>query len=225
MTEVENPEEEVAERKRLCERHREELSKRQISNAENLDKSILTYSAAGLALSLGFLKDFIPIAQAKFEWALYGSWIFFTSAILAVISSYVVSLKVLNLQLNRADRFYLKNEEAAFNESCRWDKCAEYLNHWAPAIAFGIALILTTLFVSINLRGSNMAENKVTKVFTQDGVTGLTMQKVIPNTQISQRGMTGMPMQAVTPSVPANNQGSAQQGQGGTNSTSSGSQK
>jgi hypothetical protein len=225
MTEGENPEEEFAERKRLYERNREELSKRQISNAENLDKSILTYSAAGLALSLGFLKDFIPIAQAEVAWALYGSWIFFTSAILAVISSYVVSLKVLNLQLNRAERYYLKNEEAACNESCRWDKCADHLNHWVSAIAFGIALVLTTLFVSTNLRGSNMAENKVTKVFTQDGVTGLTMQKVIPNSQIVQRGMTGMPMQAVTPSVPANNQGSAQQGQGGTNSTSSGSQK
>src|SRR3569832_1908841 len=66
------------ERKRLYERHREELSKRQISNAENLDKSILTYSAAGLALSLGFLKDFIPISQAKYAWMLYGSLAGFT---------------------------------------------------------------------------------------------------------------------------------------------------
>jgi hypothetical protein len=70
-----------------------------------------------------------------------------------------------------------------------------------------------------------MAGNKVTKVFTQDGVTGQTMQKVISNTQIVQRGMTGMPMQAVTPSAPANNQGAAQQGQGGTSSTSTGGQK
>lgn len=54
--------EDAAERQRLYERHRDDLSKRQISNAENLDKSILTYSGAGLALSLGFLKDFIPIS-------------------------------------------------------------------------------------------------------------------------------------------------------------------
>jgi hypothetical protein len=223
MPEGENREDEFAERKRLYERHREELSKRQISNTENLDKSILTYSAAGLALSLGFLKDFIPIAQAKVAWALYGSWIFFTFAILAVICSYVVSLQVVNLQLSRAERYYLNYEQTAFNESCRWDKCADHLNHWLSAIAFGIALILTTLFVSTNLKGSNMAENKATKVFTQDGMTGQTMQKVIPNTQIVQRGMTGMPMQAVTPSVPVSNQGSAQQG--ATNPTSSGNQK
>ncbi|MDP1080667.1 hypothetical protein Q6298_28625, partial [Klebsiella pneumoniae] len=75
------------ERKRLYEKRREELFKLRLSNLENLDKSILTYSSAGLALSLGFLKDFIPIYQAKFAWALYGSWICFAFAISLVVLS------------------------------------------------------------------------------------------------------------------------------------------
>ncbi|ABR91919.1 Hypothetical protein mma_1737 [Janthinobacterium sp. Marseille] len=225
MTDEENLARELEERKRLYERHREELSKRQISNAENLDKSILTYSAAGLALSLGFLKDFIPISQAKYAWALYGSWACFTFAIVVVITSYVVSLKVLRLQLDRAERYYLSCEDAACNESLWWDKCADLLNHWLSAVAFGVALVLTIFFVSINLRGANMAENKVTRSIAQDGATGLSMQKVVPRTQIVERGITGMPVQAVTPPSPANNQGSSQQGQHGTSTSSGGGQK
>ena len=217
MSEPENSAEELSERKRLYERHREELSKRQISNAENLDKSILTYSAAGLALSLGFLKDFIPIAKAEIAWALYGSWFFFMLAILSVIFSYVASLKVLSLQLNRAERYYLKYEETACDELCNWDKCADHLNQWISAIAFGVAIVLTTLFVSINLKGANMAENKVIHGRTQDAVTGLSMQKIVPSTQSAQKGITGMPPQAVTPS----SNGSTQPSQSGTGTSGS----
>jgi hypothetical protein len=197
--------EDAAERKRLYERHRDDLSKRQISNAENLDKTVLTYSGAGLALSLGFLKDFIPIRQAVFAWALYGSWIFFTLAMVFVVASYVLSLRVVRLQLDRAERYYLKLEEDALNEETWWDACADHVNHWMSAVAFVVALICTTFFVSTNLRGANVAaKNIVTNSFAQDGVTGMAMQKVPGSAGTVQRGLTGLPMQSVKPSTPAN---------------------
>lgn len=196
--------EEAAERKRLYERQRDDLSKRQISNAENLDKSILTYSGAGLALSLGFLKDFIPIRQAEYAWALYSSWAFFTLAMVLVIASYVLSLKVVNLQLDRAERYYLKSEEAALDEQTCWDYCANHVNHWMSAVAFAIALIFTTFFVSVNLRGANVAgKNNVTPSMTHDGVTGMAMQKVQGPAGTVQRGLTGLPMQTVKPTTPS----------------------
>ncbi|SAL04797.1 hypothetical protein AWB78_07139 [Caballeronia calidae] len=190
----------TAERKRLYERNRDDLSKRQISNAENLDKSILTYSGAGLALSLGFLKDFIPIRQAEFAWALYGSWFFFTLAMVLVIASYVLSLRVVTLQLDRAERYYLKSEDEAFNEQTWWDHCANHVNHWMSAAAFAIALIFTTFFVSTNLRGANVAG---TNKLIYDGVTGMAMQKVQGQTGTVQRGLTGLPMQSVKPTLPS----------------------
>lgn len=198
----ESQDDQLDERKRIYEKYREDLSKRQISNAENLDKSVVTYSGAGLALSLSFLKDFIPIENARFAWALYASWACFTLAMVLVVASYVLSLKVLNLQLDRAERHYLQFDEDAATERGRWDKCADHVNHWMSAAAFAVALVLTTFFVSTNLRGANMAEKKAVRVLTRDGVTGMSMQKAFPQGGDMQKGMTGMPMQSVPPSKP-----------------------
>jgi hypothetical protein len=194
----------IAERQRLYERNRDDLSKRQVSNAENLDKSILTYSGAGLALSLGFLKDFIPIGRADFAWALYGSWFFFTLAMVLVVVSYVLSLRVLSLQLARSERYYLQSDGSAMDERTWWDRAADHVNHWMSAAAFAIALILTTFFVSVNLRGANVAEKNISRAMAQDGVTGLKMQKVEGTNSTLQRGVTGMPMQSVKPTGPVN---------------------
>jgi hypothetical protein len=201
------------ERKRLYERHRDDLSKREISNAENHDKSILTYSAAGLGLSLGLLKDFIPIAQAQYSWALYGSWIFFALAMISVIVSYPLSQKVIRLQLDRAKRYYLDNTETAFNERTKWEFHADLLNQWVSPTTFILAIILTTLFVSTNLKGANMADKKTPTSIALDGITGMEMQKMAQQKVSVQKGVTGMPMQSITASQPVATTSSAQQPQ------------
>lgn len=186
------------ERKRLYEKRREELLKLRLSNLENLDKSILTYSSAGLALSLGFLKDFIPIAQAKFAWALYWSWVCFTIAISLVMLSYVVSLKVLDRQLEQAERYYLYRDEGAYSIGRWFFRLADHLNSWLSAAVFIVALILTVLFVSLNLSGATMASKKIVSAYAQDGAIGSVMQKVTT----VEKGITGTPMQSVAPVKP-----------------------
>ncbi|WP_080303029.1 hypothetical protein [Burkholderia pseudomallei] len=187
------------ERTRIHERTRDDLSKRHISNAENLDKSVLTYSGAGLALSLGFLKDFIPIREAKLPWALYGSWVAFTVAMVLVVVSYVVSQWVIELQLDRAHRYYEERDEAAYDETAVVEVIANHLNGWIYAAAFAIGLSLTILFVSVNLSGANMV-NKSDKTgswaFAQDGAIGTKMQRI-------ERGVTGGKMQPVKSNTPA----------------------
>jgi hypothetical protein len=76
------------ERQKLFDELKAKLNKRELSNAENFDKSVLTYSSAGLAFSLAFLKDFLPIAKAVWGWLLYCSWGLFTLAIIITIISY-----------------------------------------------------------------------------------------------------------------------------------------
>jgi hypothetical protein len=195
--------EDEEEGKRLYERHRDDLSKREISNAENLDKSILTYSGAGLALSLGFLKDFIPIAEAKAAWALYGSWIGFTLAMVLVVVSYVLSLKAIQIQLDRAKRYYLLGEMAAFTEKkTGLEVCADHVNGWMSAIAFCVALVLTIFFVSLNLSEANVANPKIVHGIAQDGLTSMEMQQLKAASSVTaERGLTGATMQPVKPAA------------------------
>ncbi|WP_260854234.1 hypothetical protein [Paraburkholderia sp. BCC1886] len=190
--------ERAKERTRIHERERDNLAKLRISNAENLDKSVLTYSGAGLGLSLGFLKDFIPIREAKLAWALYGSWIAFTVAMVLVIASYVVSQMAVEVQFDRAERYYEDREEDARDEWTKTEKVAQHLNGWIYATAFGVGLSLTILFVSVNLNGANMA-NKSEKggnwAFAQDGAIGTKMQR-------AEKGVTGGKLQPVSPATP-----------------------
>ncbi|MFP3798450.1 hypothetical protein [Paraburkholderia sp. SIMBA_027] len=183
---------------RIHERERDNLSKLLISNAENLDKSVLTYSGAALGLSLSFLKDFVPIRDAKWAWSLYCSWWSFALAIVLVIASYVVSQKVVKLQFERAERYYEDGQNDARDEHTWIEKVADHLNGWMYAAAFVIGLSLTILFVSINLSGAKMA-NKNEKLqgltICQEGFTPPKMQRV-------ERGLTGGKLQPVNPGAP-----------------------
>ncbi len=87
------------ERKRLHDSLRDELFKRQLSNSENLDRAILMLSSAGLGLSLVFVKDLVPLAQADCMCILYFSWFLFGFAILSTIVSFFVSQQGIKKQL------------------------------------------------------------------------------------------------------------------------------
>ncbi|HEM7873903.1 TPA: hypothetical protein U2L31_000216 [Burkholderia contaminans] len=212
----------ATERTRLYERYRDDLSKREISNAENHDKSILTYSAAGLGLSLGLLKDFIPIVKAQYSWALYGSWILFCLAIISVIASYPLSQKVIQLQINRAERYYLHNIEAALSERTRLELWTDTLNRWVSPPLFILAILSTVLFVSINLKGATMTDKKTPTAIAQDGITGMQMQKVNSPAPTVQKGITGGSMQPASssgqPSSPSSQQPQSQPQQGSNSS-------
>lgn len=149
--ETNRSDEEIKEGQRLYDAFRAELDKRHVSNAENLDKSVLTYSSGGLAFSLGFLKDFAPHGLATHIWMLLTSWALFTWAIALVIASYPVSQKVIGIQMKRGERYFKELDESAFSERSNWETCAEVINV-ASGAAFCAALILTALFVGINIK-------------------------------------------------------------------------
>lgn len=77
--------------RRLYADHLAKINRREVYSSENFDKSVLTFSSAGLALSVGFLKDFVPIAGAHAPWALHLSWFLFTLATCATVTSFLVS--------------------------------------------------------------------------------------------------------------------------------------
>lgn len=139
----------------------ETLAERELSNSVSLDQAILAYSSGGLALSLTFLKDAVPFEESIYRPALYASWVGFILAIFAVIISFAVSQRGSKRQRDRAKRYYLDDDDAAFDEPNRWVAAVEYLNDSA-AICFIIAVISATTFVYTNLdhKGANMTNDK-----------------------------------------------------------------
>jgi hypothetical protein len=148
------------ERKKLHAELKEELFKRQLSNSDNFDKAILTYSSAGLALSLGFLKDFIPVTRADASWLLYLSWALFLVAVVITLFSFISSQIGIAKQLTLNERYYLKMDDSVLSESNFFARCTDWLTYLAGT-AFVVAIACSTLFVSINLeRAAIMAEHK-----------------------------------------------------------------
>lgn len=102
---MQNEESNDQERKMLFAELKSELFKRQLSNSDNLDKAVLAYSSAGLALSLGFLKDFISLATASQKWLLFTSWALFVLAVVVTIVSFLTSQRGIAKQLKLGERY------------------------------------------------------------------------------------------------------------------------
>lgn len=162
--------------------HVAEINKREVSSWENFDKAVLTFSSAGLALSVGFLKDFVPIQMSSAGWTLYASWALFTVATCATTLSFLVSGRALDAQKQRAHDYYIEGDEHALERRNRWDISTSVLNHTA-ATAFLLAMVLSVVFLSLNLeKGSAMKHNTLPNtsgsVDLKKGLPVPTMQQV-----------------------------------------------
>jgi len=149
-----------------------ELFRRQLSNCENFDKAILTYASGALALSLGFLKDFIPLSRAALPTLLHLSWFAFASCILVTVTSYLISQRGINRQLQLAERYYLNGEEQALREVNHAAAATEWFN-LASGVLFCIAVVLTTIFVSANAKEASVS-NKISPEQLQKIISGET---------------------------------------------------
>ena len=137
-------------REKLFEEFKREIDKRQLSNSENFDKAVLAYSSAGLALSLGFLKDIVPLAKASYKCLLFTSWALFVLAVIVTIISFLVSQKGLSKQLKLSVDYYLGCEEDAPTKGNGWATATEVMP-FVAGISFVVAIICTTFFVYFNV--------------------------------------------------------------------------
>lgn len=147
-----------AQRLELMSKLREEIEKRQLSNTENYDKAVLSLATAFLGFSLAFLKDFVSFHDASLNFLLPLSWALFGLAIMATIASFFTSQKELSAQLSRAEDYYLKNDENALERKTALDNWTMRLN-LGSAITFVLGVIITILFISINLREGTMSKH------------------------------------------------------------------
>jgi hypothetical protein len=161
---------------------RDELLKRQLSNTENYDKSILTLSSAGLAISLVFLKSIVPMEKAECLFLMKTSWVFFLLTILVSLVAYLISNAAITKQLSISEDYYVNRMQSAFNKK-NW---LSLLNNWlnyCVGVLFGIAIIAVVAFVTLNLKNEDidMTDKKTETTTTHavlDSATIPTMQRV-----------------------------------------------
>lgn len=193
-----------------------EIEKRQVSSSENFDKSILTYSSWALGISVAFLKDFIPITVALAPSLLYISWALFCWAIGSTTISFLLSYKGLEQTLKHGEKYYLEEDDEYLNKDNNYNKAVKWLN-WTSGASFIVALILTVVFVSLNLEKSVVEKNrKSNEVMTKVMQSGETFNKGLGAPAMQQRPTN--PAQSTQ--TPANQPQSQQPSSGGSRSQS-----
>lgn len=129
---------------------REELVKKQNSNSENYDKSILTLASGGLGLSLAFIKDVVPIASVTCRTVLIQSWFLFVGAIVVTIVSFQTSQAAIRTSLDHAEKYYLQRRDEYVNARNVWVNVTDMLNILS-GVLFVAAILWTAYFVAMNL--------------------------------------------------------------------------
>ena len=128
----------------------EDLSKRELSNVENLDKAILSLSSAGLGLSLVFIKNVVKLVAANYMWILHLSWLMFVLAITSTLLSYLFGQRALDRQREFNEQYYLEGDEDAGQKI----SLASWITHvlsYISVFTYIIAVSCTALFIGLNL--------------------------------------------------------------------------
>ncbi len=152
---------------------RDESWKRQLSNTESFDKTVLTLSSAGLALSLTFLKLIVPVDKADYLWLLKTSWICFLLAIIFSLGAFIISNKAINRQLQIAEDYYVNRKASAFNQQNWFSIINNWLNNFV-GLNFVFAITTVVIFVILNLKqGDPSMGDENSKITTSTLVPGL----------------------------------------------------
>ena len=162
MTDEEHQRDE--ERRNLYNQSRNELLKRQLSNSQILDKSILSLSTAGLGFSVAFIKNVVSLTPATSLRLLHLSWLMFILAIICTLVSFLTSQESIKKELKRIYKYYLHKKEEAFNEKNLPAQITGWLS-LASVILYIAAISLTAGFIALNLNTTKeyvIMENKKT---------------------------------------------------------------
>ncbi len=203
--------------------YRDELLKRQLSNTENYDKTILTLSSSGLAISLTFLKYVVPFETAKCLILIQASWAFFLLTITISLIAYLVGNAAIDRQMEIAEKYYVQKDSSAFNETNKLSIINDWLNKFM-GLFFIIAITMIVIFVIINLNikdtdmSNKKPQNKISRsVIANDSAAIPQMQKV-PNKPILTNSAKIPTMQAAPGHTTTQQSTSTQQQQAGAKS-------
>lgn len=138
---------------------RDELLKRDLSNTENYDKSILTLSAAALGLSLTAIRFIVPLETASHLWLVILCWVLLLGSIISSLAAFLVSNKAIEIQISHAEDYYIKCIAEAFDRKNVYLRVNSYLNR-ATGLMFAVAITAIVAFVTFNITPGDEAMSK-----------------------------------------------------------------
>jgi len=167
---------------------RDELLKRDLSNTENYDKSILTLSAAALGLSLTAIRFIVPLETAEHLWLVIWGWILLLGSIFSSLAAFFVSNKAIEIQIHHAEDYYIRCVAEAFNKKNVYLKINSILNN-ATGLMFAVAITAIVAFVTLNITPgdipmSKKGEDKTTTVNIRESANIPSMTKTPSDTDI-----------------------------------------
>ena len=193
---------------------RDDLLKRQLSNNENYDKTIISLSSAGLALSLTAIKFVIPLNEAEYLWIIKLSWVLFLLTIICSLSAYLVGNRAINKQLSIAQDYYIKGLISAQTAKNKFTKINSYFNNATGAFFIG-AISCVIIFVILNLNGEKIMtkENSNTpknpqRVYVTDSADIPTMQ-LAPGKEVTITKSADIPSMQMAPGSNPNSDSSS----------------
>ncbi len=189
MSKITRTEEDQSRANEMFDSFRDELLKRDLSNTENYDKSILTLSAASLGLSLTAIRFVVPIETASFIWLIILGWLLLLGSIITSLAAFLISNKAIGIQIKSAEDYYLGCIAEAFSRKNTYLKINSILNQ-VTGLMFAAAISVIVAFVIFNINSGAIAmskngSEKTTTVNIRESANVPTMQKVSSDTGLN----------------------------------------
>jgi hypothetical protein len=163
-TEAERTEADRKERQRIYERTRDGLDASARAMSGDYDRALLTLSSAFLGGSLALTNQIVKLDVAIDKPLLYFAWGFFALTIVLTLSGFLHSLFYIERLRSAAERYYIKQDESAWDVSVRATRVAMRYNV-SSGVCFGIGVALLAAFIAINVnREGKMQFDKDPKI-------------------------------------------------------------
>jgi hypothetical protein len=163
----------------LYDKHEQQAWQDIQTTTDRFDQSMLTLSSAALGVSVAFIKDIVPFAQAVWSLLLYASWICFSLCIVVTVLSFQVSRAALKQHLDYLKRCYLDGDRRFFNKQSLAAKMLPVMS-WTAATFFVLGIVSTLVFCGVNVanarRSPSMKDTK--RSYVTDGRAPVQMTPV-----------------------------------------------
>lgn len=139
----------LAERRQVYEKVREDLLKRSLSNSESFDRAVLSLAASIIGFTTVFLKDIKESTSSTTHIALkIGIWLL-ALAVITTILSIFASQHALDQQIDRAGKVFLDGDESARGLTIS-ARATSWLN-LASGLFFALGIMAFVAFITTSL--------------------------------------------------------------------------